>query len=207
MEGAADGCTGAEPPGAELSESDVVGRLPGVRAMILRMTRDTALTNDLTQEVLIAVIVALRGGRIREPAALAAYMHQSARHIVYAAQRKSQPIPVAELPEHDSLWTDRPRTPLEHCEDDELQRIAHEVLAELPVERDRDLLRGFYLEGIDKNELMRRLELTPDQFDKVLFRARTRMRDRLRKKMQQPTESLRDTAPSALPSGGRARSK
>jgi RNA polymerase sigma factor (sigma-70 family) len=145
MEGVSGGSDEADSPAAELSESDVVARLPGVRAMILRMTRDATLTDDLTQDVLIAVVVALREGRIRQPEALAAYMHQSARHIVYAAHRKPQPIAVSELPERESRWVDRPRTPLEQCEEDELHRIAHEVLAELPPQRDRDLLTDFYI--------------------------------------------------------------
>lgn len=207
MEGVSGGDGVADPSTDELSESDVVARLPGVRAMILRMTRDATLTNDLTQDVLIAVVEALREGRIRHPGALAAYMHQSARHIVYAAHRRPQPITLAELPEQEPLWHDRPRTPLEHCEEDELSRIAHEVLAELPAQRDRDLLTGFYIEGADKTELMRRLDLTADQFDKVIFRARSRMRDRLREKMAQPFGAVRATASSVLSISGRSRSE
>lgn len=207
MEGVSSESDAADSPNDVLSESDVVARLPGVRAMILRMTRDVALTNDLTQDVALAVVVALREGRIRQPEALAAYMHQSARHIVYAANRKPQPVAVAELPDQESLWNDRPRTPLEHCEENELQRIAHEVLAELPTQRDRDLITGAYIEGADKGELMQRLRLTADQFDKVMFRARMRMRDRLREKMASATEVVRDRASSTLPSGSRSRSE
>ncbi|WP_257386596.1 RNA polymerase sigma factor [Tahibacter caeni] len=208
MEGASGEKDEAEPSAVELSESDVVARLPGVRAMILRMTRDPTLTSDLTQDVLVAVVVALREGRIRQPAALAAYMHQSARHIVYAAHRKAQPTALAELPEQEEpLWLDRPLTPLEQCEEDELRRIAREVLAELPAQRDRDLLVGYYIDGADKSELMRRLDLTADQFDKVIFRARTRMRERLREKLSGTNDVVRDPARSALPIRGRSRSE
>jgi RNA polymerase sigma-70 factor (ECF subfamily) len=208
MEGASGDNDEAGAPAADLSESDVVARLPGVRAMILRMTRDPTLTSDLTQDVLIAVVVALREGRIRQPDALAAYMHQSARHIVYAAHRKAQPIALAELPEQDeSLWRERTLTPLEHCEEDELRRIAHEVLAELPAQRDRDLLIGYYIDGAGKSELMQRLGLGADQFDKVIFRARSRMRERLREKLHESDGMVRDPASSALPFRGRSRSE
>lgn len=202
MEGIAGG---RDEPAAELSESDAVARMPGVRSMILRMTRDVTLTNDLTQDVLLAVVLAIREGRIREPAALAAYMHESARHIVYAAHRRPQPVAVAELPEQEPLWLERPRTPLEQCEDDELRRIAREVLEELPTQRDRDLLTGYYIDGADKTELMQRLQLSADQFDKVIFRARTRMRDRLREKMHETHARVGGVAPSALSSSGRPR--
>lgn len=196
---------GSQPAAPAIEESEVVARLPGVRTLILRMTHDTHLTNDLTQEVLIAVLLAVREGRVRQPSALAAYMQQSARHIVYAANRKMQPVTVDELPDRESAWQDTPRTPLEHCEDAELQRFAREVLAELPAQRDRDLLIGFYVDGSSKAELMQRLALEAGQFDKVLFRARSRMRDRIREKMQQKHQAVGDPASSVVPIGGRAR--
>lgn len=208
MEGASGEQDEAGSSSAGLSESEVVARLPGVRAMILRMTRDPTLTSDLTQDVLVAVVIALREGRIRQPEALAAYMHQSARHIVYAAHRRAQPMALAELPEQEApMWHDRQLTPLEQCEEDELRRIAHEVLAELPAQRDRDLLTGFYIDGAGKSELMHRLELTADQFDKVIFRARSRMRERLREKLQETGDRVRELAQSALPMRGIPRSE
>lgn len=207
MEGVVDGREEADGQTAALAESDVVSRLPGVRALILRMTHDTHLTNDLTQDVLIAVVMAIREGRIRQPEALAAYMHQSARHIVYAANRKLQPVTLGELPEQETLWQSRQRTPLEQCEDDEVRRMARAVLAELPAQRDRDLLVGYYVDGVGKAELMQRLQLSADQFDKVIFRARTRMRDRLREKMRETRDGMEGPAPSALPSSARSRSE
>jgi len=207
MEGIAGGREEADGQTAVLAESDVVARLPGVRALILRMTHDTHLTNDLTQDVMIAVVLAIREGRIRQPEALAAYMHQSARHIVYAANRKLQPVTLGELPEQEAVWQDRQRTPLEQCEEDEVRRLARTVLAELPAQRDRDLLVGFYVDGVSKTELMQRLQLSADQFDKVIFRARTRMRDRLREKMQNARTGMEGSAPSALTSSARSRSE
>lgn len=206
MEGDGDGRdSGSSADTSVIAESEVVARLPGVSALILRMTRDRHLTADLTQEVLIAVLLAIREGRLRQPSALAAYMQQSARHMVYAANRKMQPVVLDELPEHETAWLDAPATPLQHCEDAELQRLAREVLDELPARRDRDLLVGFYVEGRSKAELMQQLGLEANQFDKVLFRARTRMRDRLREKMQWQDDGVRERASSAVPNGGRAR--
>lgn len=190
---------------APVSESDVLRCLPGVRAMILRMTRDIHLTHDLTQEVMIAVVVAIREGRVKQPEALAGYVHETARHIVYAAGRKMRPVTLDVLPESDAAWGDAPRTPLEQCEDDELRRLAHEVLQELPAQRDRDLIVGFYIDGVGKAELMQRLQLTADQFDKVIFRARTRMRDRLREKLNDKRKGVGESVPPRNPSVVKAR--
>lgn len=206
MEGMSDGeRPPSEPAVPAVSESDVLRCLPGVRAMILRMTRDIHLANDLAQDVMIAMVVAIREGRVKQPEALAGYVHETARHIVYAANRKMRPISVETLPEHESAWLDAPRTPLDYVEEDELRRFALEVLDELPAQRDRDLIVGFYVDGLSKAELMQRLSLGADQFDKVIFRARTRMRDRLREKMQEKREQVRDTAPPRDPDSGKSR--
>jgi len=47
---------------------------------------------------------------------------------------------------------------------------------ELPTERDRQLLTRFYLDGTDKQQLCRDLGLSPKHFDRVLMRARSRLR-------------------------------
>jgi DNA-directed RNA polymerase specialized sigma24 family protein len=51
-----------------------------------------------------------------------------------------------------------------------------ELLEELPTERDRQLLMRFYLDGIDKQQLCHDLGLSPKHFDRVLMRARSRLR-------------------------------
>lgn len=206
MEGMSEG----ERPEAEtdtdpVTESDVLRCLPGVRAMILRMTRDIALTNDLAQDVMVAMVIAIREGRVKYREALAGYVHETARHIVYAANRKMRPVTVESLPEHESAWLDAPRTPLQYVEDVELRRLAYEVLDELPAKRDRELILGFYVDGLSKAQLMERLELSADQFDKVIFRARTRMRDRLREKMQEKRAQVGDRALSGDPDSDKSR--
>ncbi|HEY2591447.1 MAG TPA: hypothetical protein VGI35_07635, partial [Steroidobacteraceae bacterium] len=47
---------------------------------------------------------------------------------------------------------------------------------EMGSERDRGVLVRFYLEEDDKETICRDLQLTPLQFDKVLHRARRRLR-------------------------------
>jgi DNA-directed RNA polymerase specialized sigma24 family protein len=50
------------------------------------------------------------------------------------------------------------------------------LLEELPTQRDRMVLVRFYLDGVDKQQLCRELGLSPKHFDRVLMRARTRLR-------------------------------
>lgn len=182
--------------------------VPGVRAVLLRLTRDLEATNDLAQEVTLAAWQAIQAGRLRDPAALPAYVLQCARHAAAAHARKSRPATVEDIPEFESAWAERPQTPLEHCEAGELRGLAQQALADLPTERDRALIRGYYVEGRGKPELMARFGLGADQFDRVISRARTRMRELLRNKLNAGTPAVRESAgtsvPVAIGSGGRS---
>jgi RNA polymerase sigma factor (sigma-70 family) len=157
--------------------------VPGVRALLLRMTRDLEVTKDLTQDVTLAVWQTIQSGGLREPAALPAYVLQCARNAALAHTRKMRPTTMADLPEREQVWADRPKTPLECCEAQELSVLAKQSVTELPTQRDRDLIQGFYVEGQSKEELMSAFGLARDQFDRVISRARGRMRDLLRGKL------------------------
>ena len=56
------------------------------------------------------------------------------------------------------------------------------LLDELPTERDRLLLMRFYLDGVDKQQLCREIGLSPKHFDRVLMRARGRLRTIIERK-------------------------
>lgn len=207
MEGlGGDGREEADPAMPALTESEVVTRLPGVTALILGMTRDFTLTKDLTQDVAIAVVTAIREGRIRQHDALTAYMHQAARNIVLANHRKMTPEILETLPEETPLWQQPGQSPEEVFEKSELNRLVKVVIASLPMERDRQLLYGVYVECLSKAELMHRLDMTADLYDKTLFRARSRMCEEIRKKMQEKNSRVEETSPSAVPVSGKSRS-
>ena len=98
------------------------------------------------------------------------------------------------------MWGERPLTPLEHCEAGELRELALAVVDELSTERDRALIRAYYIDGSSKAELMRTLGLTADLFDRVISRARLRMRERLLAKMNSQPGRVRASAAPALSS-------
>ena len=85
-----------------------------------------------------------------------------------------------------------------------MQRMAREVLDELPTPRDRALIVGFYVEGRSKIQLMGELQLDAAHFDRVIFRACTRMRDRIRDKMCE-RQNLSDAPVSRMGSGHKGR--
>lgn len=77
-----------------------------------------------------------------------------------------------------------------------MRELALAVLGELGNERDRSLITGYYIEGLSKPELMQRMMLNADQFDRVISRARGRMRERLLAEMNGQPAAMRGSAPS-----------
>jgi len=181
------------------SETELVRRFAvPLKCILLRLTRNADVANDLAQDVMLSVLQALRSGRILDHAALPAYIQHSARNAALMWQRRPKPDSMAELPEVDSMWAQAPRTPLEHCEDVELKVLARQVLQELPTDRDRQLILGFYVHGLEKADLMQRFGLNRDQFDRVISRARLRMRDLIKAKMNSPGAEVREVVPAVV---------
>ena len=151
----------------------------GLKVLLLRMTRDPDLAKDLTQDVMESVLLAIRARRVHSVQALPAYIHACARNLVFANARRAHRTVLdnaADMIESDA-------TPLDHYEKRELAALAQKVLAELPTDRDRSLIRGFYIEGQSKQTLMQTWRLDRDHFDKVLSRARLRMRELMHEKL------------------------
>lgn len=189
-----------------LTESEIAPYLQGVTAMLAKRTGDIHLAWDLTQEVAMAVLLAVREGRIRQRGALPAYMLQAARNMLMARHRKKAPETMETLPEDSALWQEHTRLPEQVVESGQMHELIVDVLDNLPVQRDRQLLRGYYVDGLEKPELMQILQMDATLFDKTLFRARERISEAVRKKMQRSPAKVEEPAPSTVPVDGKSRS-
>ena len=65
---------------------------------------------------------------------------------------------------------------MEGLDDGPLASRVWDIIEELPTERDREVMRRFYLNEEDKASICADLHLSANHFDKVAFRARQRMR-------------------------------
>jgi RNA polymerase sigma-70 factor (ECF subfamily) len=73
------------------AEAELFYRLaPRIRLYALRHLRDAAAAEDLTQEVLITTLEALRAGRLREPEKLTSFVLGTCRMTVLDVRRGSQ---------------------------------------------------------------------------------------------------------------------
>ena len=134
---------------------------------------------DLTQETLQIVVERVRARTIDDPRKVFAFAAATARNLALNAARKvlrQQTVVDSELVDELAQNMEMEQSDLSEQDDRQLAEAVAALLEELPTERDRQLLMRFYLDGTDKQQLCRELGLSPKHFDRVLMRARTRLR-------------------------------
>jgi RNA polymerase sigma-70 factor, ECF subfamily len=167
------------------AETQLLSRfMLGVRVLLRRHAHGAAIAiDDLAQDVLSAVLEQLRKGGIRDAAALPAYIRTSAMHRLHAEQRALQQTAQS----HESIDGEDPRLvangshPGDELDAARKARQVRELLGSLPVERDREVLRRFYLNEESCEAICAALDIDADHFRRVIHRARTRFREILTK--------------------------
>ncbi len=156
----------------------------GVRVLLRRHAHGAPIAiDDIAQDVLSAVLEQLRKGGVRDAVALPAYIRTAAMHRLHAEQRTLQNI----VQSHESIDGDDPRLiannshPGDELDTARKARHVRELLNSLPVERDREVLRRFYLQEESCETICAALDIEADHFRRVIHRARTRFREILTK--------------------------
>lgn len=167
---------GAGDPAAEAELVERYSR--GLLFMLRRITQNPTLADDLHQEAFRIVLERLRTKGLTQPERLAGYLRQTARNLQIAHVRKQI------RRKTDGLADDRPVSdpspgPHHQAVVQEEAQLVREVLLELDTERDRELLGRFYLLEEDKESICADLDLSSLHFNRVLFRARQRFKDKL----------------------------
>jgi RNA polymerase sigma-70 factor (ECF subfamily) len=112
----------------------------GVRFLLLELTRDPARADDLHQETFRLVLEKVRGGELREPEKLPAFIRQIARNLFIAEYRKKAKHPKVGGDEAVAISPDPAPGPQQRLLDRENAAIVRRLLAELEPPRDREIL-------------------------------------------------------------------
>ena len=148
----------------------------GLRILLTRRAGDPAVAADLLNEAICTSWEKWQAGQIARPEQIAGYIFQVAMNLLRNYRRgaavrpdkRGDPRVLETLPAESSseqAWAEKKIT---------LQ--VRKMIEELRAPRDRMILTRFYLDEADKPTICRELGLDSEQFDKVLHRARGRLR-------------------------------
>ena len=149
----------------------------GLRFLVRRRDNDDQLAQDIVQDCFRIALQQLRSGRLENPDALAGFLRGITLNLLSEYRRAGRHGTRADFDEdtHD-LPVDESTGPLEVTTRSERRGLIRRLIAELPVERDRQLLWRYYVLDQEKPAVCAALSLTPDHFDRVLHRAKNRFR-------------------------------
>jgi RNA polymerase sigma-70 factor (ECF subfamily) len=141
-----------------------------------RRTGDKERAADLQQETFLIVIQKLRNKPLEDPSKLAAYLQSTAVNLYIGEIRKESRRKTSP----DSTLIDAIARSTEDVYQDLLRQQAgsatRQMLDELNNERDREILKLYYLDDKDKTEICDELDLSHRHFDRVISRARLRFK-------------------------------
>jgi RNA polymerase sigma-70 factor (ECF subfamily) len=144
-----------------------------------RIDRDAA--DDLLQRTFLQAIKKIRTEGLDDPGNLGGYLYRTACKLATAYWRGE----LSHRHENDrELLTNLKDEALsleERLEHEQLAKHVRDLMDHLPVQRDREVLERFYLHEEPRTAIRESLQLTDMQFNQVLWRARQRFGDILRK--------------------------
>jgi RNA polymerase sigma-70 factor (ECF subfamily) len=147
---------------------------PGLASLLVRRVGDPQLAQDLLQDAILTTLARLEGGAAVPPDVLAGYVFRTAlnhlrNHRRHARLHAEDGAAIEALVDPDA-------GPLEQTQRASLRELVRRVLQDLSSSRDRELLVRYYLDEEDKLQLCESMALTGPQFDRVIFRARDRLK-------------------------------
>lgn len=148
-----------------------------------RRCSDPQLASDIAQDAFIVVITKARNGEINTPDAIAGFIRQTGVNLLIAHFRK-ETRRATEAHGEVSFEIPDDKTNVERAvESRDSLNLVQQMIGEMRVERDKDLLLSYYANEEEKVSICKRLDLTSAHFDRVLFRARSRLKQLIDFKM------------------------
>lgn len=153
----------------------------GLLYLLRRLGASPELAEDLHQDTFRIVLERLRHKGLADPAGLAAFLRATARNLLIAERRKTARRRT-EADDEELARTEHPApSQLSAVLLDEEAETVRRLIRELPTDRDRQVLLRFYVAEEEKEAICIDLGLDSLHFNRVLFRARQRFKEILRR--------------------------
>lgn len=147
-----------------------------IRFLVLARTGDAETARDLTQDVMLAVVRALRNEQVRQPERLAGFVYGTARNVINNYLRTR-----SRVPREDSIDAAlHLASPPDAVDDGERIALVRRALASLE-STDRTILLLTLLEGLKPGEIGTRLALTSEMVRARKSRALKKIIDRVKR--------------------------
>jgi RNA polymerase sigma-70 factor (ECF subfamily) len=147
-----------------------------LRLKLMKGVRSLQMLQDVRQETLLRVLLAVRSDGITQPASLGAYVCATSNYVLWEYRRTEQHYngPSEDVPEplDERMAVERDLIT------EERKRIVRAVLDELSL-KERNVLRLLFLEEKNKAEVCRKMRISPDYLRVLLHRAKTSFRQKL----------------------------
>lgn len=148
----------------------------GLRFLLRRKTRDPELAEDFLQETWAIALVKIRGDGLDNPGRLAGYLCGIANNLALGELRRVNRQRTSINSEIVDLIPDESSNPFRHVSRAEVCKLVHGLLDDLRKERDREILKRFYVWEEDKQSICNGLGVDSVHFNRVLYRARQRLK-------------------------------
>ncbi len=162
--------------GDRTAEAELIERYErGIRLILLKRTGNPQLAKDLCQDTFVIILRKLRAGELNSPDNLAGFISRTAINISIQHFRKEQRYVYSA----DGMFG--PQLAHNDKKGEKLDRLTirdmlENVMNQLAVTRDREILQRYYLSDDDKPIICGDLQISSAHFDRVLYRAKQRMR-------------------------------
>ena len=143
--------------------------------LLLKRTRDPEMAKDCCQKTLLIALNKMRAGEILKPESLMSFLRCTAANVAVSHFRTEKRYSCL----GDSVFLLRSEvgdSAVQAIDLDVIRCLLNKVLDQLKVSRDREILQRFYLHDEDKSNICRDFRIKSEHFDRVLYRAKKRVR-------------------------------
>lgn len=166
------------------AESELINKYWKSLFFILKKRcEDEQLASDMAQDAFIVVISKARNKEINNPLAIASFIRNTGVNLLIAHFRKEARRATDTHGEVIFDIPDESSNVAKVVESNQSLEMVQQIINEMPVARDRDILISYYAKQEEKHSICKRLELTPAHFDRVLYRAKNRLKQLIDFKM------------------------
>ena len=160
-------------------EALIVRDYPGLRRLLVRHAHDPALAADILNDAIVTTLEKWRAGQIAKPEQICGYVFQVALNLLRNHRRSIGERPDRRVDSEVLERTQGNTASVDELAETGMAQRVRTLLQGMGNARDRTILKRFYLDEDSKETICSELGLLADQFDKVLHRARARLRELL----------------------------